>query len=187
LVAVAAIAALAAWVGVRPAQATDWRGPYDQDAGRYYSDEARDYRQLGFDADGTGPARVYRPYYGGGVYLPSYPYAAETSDSYYYGAYSQSPPARDNAARIRLVVPADAKVWFDSKATVQSGSERNFESPRLAPGREYSYDVKAQWRDANGKDVTRTRQVGVSANSNVTVDFTRPASDSQGKSGSSSR
>jgi uncharacterized protein (TIGR03000 family) len=70
-------------------------------------------------------------------------------------------------------VPADAKLWFDGAATRQSGAVREFESPQLKPGKEYTYDVKAQWRDADGKEVTRTRRVDVRANANVTVDFTR--------------
>jgi uncharacterized protein (TIGR03000 family) len=156
MAAVAALTTLVAWFGVRPSEAKDWPGPYDQAARRYYADEERDYRALGYDATGTGRVGNGRSYY-----------------PYYYSAYSQSVPVRDNAARIRLIVPTEAKVWFDSKPTTQAGPERNFESPVLTPGRQYSYEVKALWRDKDGKEVTRTRQVDVSANANVTVDFTR--------------
>jgi uncharacterized protein (TIGR03000 family) len=102
--------------------------------------------------------------------VPSYRYAAESSD-YYYGAYSE--PARDNTARIRLIVPAGAKVWFDSAATQQTGSVRDFQSPALTPGKDYGYHITVRWTD-NGQDVTRTRPVGVRAGSSVTVDFTQP-------------
>jgi uncharacterized protein (TIGR03000 family) len=91
---------------------------------------------------------------------------------YSYGAYSR--PAPDNTAHIRVVVPPDARVWFGSEATKESGRERLFESPELRPGREYTYVVKAQWKE-NGKEVTRTRNVDVRANSFTTVDFNRPA------------
>jgi uncharacterized protein (TIGR03000 family) len=169
-----AVAALAAWLGGPSARATDWHGPYDNDGGRYYSDETRDYQRLGYDGDGMARFRTSQPYFVSGVYLPGYSpgysYAAESSEGYYYGALS---PSQDNMARIRLVVPTDAKVWFDNKATSQGGRERDFQSPQLVPGREYGYDVKVQWHDANGKDVTRTRHVDVRANANVTVDFTR--------------
>src|SRR5262245_35729460 len=100
---IAGVAALAAWFGARPAAATDWPGPYDIDGGRWYSEEARDYRRLGYDNGEAERTAGFRPFYVGSVYSPTYPYAATTSD-YYYGAYS---PAQDNAARIRLIVPAD--------------------------------------------------------------------------------
>jgi uncharacterized protein (TIGR03000 family) len=167
-----AVAALVGWAGARPAQAQQGRGPYDHDGGRYYADEARDYARLGYDvplsryAGYVRPIFVYpsapRRYYGGD------PYAA--APNYSYGAYA---PAADNAARIQVVVPADAQVWFDGKATKMSGARRQFESPALTPGRQYTYDVKARWRGADGKEVTQTRHVDVAANSDVTVDFTR--------------
>ena len=186
LAALAAVAALAAWAGGTPAQAKEWPGPYDHDGGRWYADEARDYIRLGYSAPLPGWGSDTRPVYSSApaAYYGRYPYAAATSDYYYatpaygatpsanysYGAYSPSP---DNAARLRVVVPADAKVWFDDKATSRRGAVRRYDSPALKPGLEYSYTVKAQWRDDSGKEVTRTRDVDVSAGANVTVDFTR--------------
>jgi len=72
-----------------------------------------------------------------------------------------------------VIVPPGAKVSFGSRATQQDGSVRLFESPPLTPGREYVYDVTAQWRE-DGKDATQTRHVAVRANAAVTVDFTQP-------------
>jgi uncharacterized protein (TIGR03000 family) len=164
--ALAGLAALAAWVCPPPAEAKEWPGPYDHAARRYYADEERDYQALGYDTRGAGRSGVSWPY------THRYPYAAGTPYNY-YGASSQPAPARDNAARVRVIVPADAKVWFDNRATTQAGAERWFESPALTPGRQYTYDIKAQWRDQDGKEVTRTGQVDVSANASVTVDLTR--------------
>jgi uncharacterized protein (TIGR03000 family) len=93
-----------------------------------------------------------------------------SSANYSYGAYA---PTQTNAAHIRLVVPGDARVWFDNKETKQTGETRLFESPALAPGHQYVYDVKVRWRDKDGQEVTRTRQLNVSANDNVSIDFTR--------------
>ncbi len=95
---------------------------------------------------------------------------------YAYGAYSQQPSAQDNRAHIRLIVPPDAKVWFGNSLTQQTGAVRNFDSPPLTAGKDYSYDIKVQWRDASGKELTRTRQVGVRANSQTTVELARPGS-----------
>jgi uncharacterized protein (TIGR03000 family) len=93
-----------------------------------------------------------------------------SSANYSYDAYSL---AQENVARIRLVVPADAQVWFGNKATKQRGETRQFESPPLTPGREYVYDVTVRWRDKDGQELTRTRQVSVWANSTVSADFTQ--------------
>jgi uncharacterized protein (TIGR03000 family) len=179
-VVAAAVAVLTAAVAVRPARA-DGYGPYDQDGGRWYADEQRDQERLGFDAYGTGRVRTARPFYrvttgayyalpASGYYAGAPTYGPMPSANYSYGAYS--PSTAENTARIRLVVPTGAKVWFGSSATKQTGSVRDFESPRLTPGKEYTYDIKATWSEG-GKEVTRTRQVDVRANSNSTVDFTR--------------
>jgi uncharacterized protein (TIGR03000 family) len=108
---------------------------------------------------------AYEEYYNGGIANGGVP-----SAGYYYGAYV---PTQNNTAHIRLVVPTDAKVWFGDAATKQGGAIRDFESPALAPGREYVYDVKLRWRDRDGQEVTRTRQLTVSANGYVSVDLTR--------------
>jgi uncharacterized protein (TIGR03000 family) len=120
----------------------------------------------------------YSPYYYGGsdVYYDTTPYYSgampyDTPD-YSYGSRAL---VQDNAAHVRVVVPSGAKVWFDDRMTQQTGSVREFETPALTPGRDFSYDIKARWRDRDGKDVTLTRHVDVRANANVTVDFTRPA------------
>jgi uncharacterized protein (TIGR03000 family) len=112
-------------------------------------------------------------YYGSPVYDYGTPVYGDTATmpDYAYGDSAQA--SQDDAARIRVMVPADAKVWFDDRMTQQTGSVREFETPALTPGRDFSYDVKAQWRDRDGKDVTQTKHVDVRANSNATVDFMR--------------
>jgi uncharacterized protein (TIGR03000 family) len=172
LAVTAAVAVVVAWVGARVARA-DGHGPYDHDGGRWYADEERDFSRLGYDAYGTGRARESRFFYPaatGYYYGPTYSFTPPAD--YSYGAYSPSAPARDNTAHIRLIVPAGAKVWFGQSATQQTGAVRWFESPQLTPGKQYTYDVKVTWNE-NGKEMTRTRQVDVSANSNTTVDLTR--------------
>jgi uncharacterized protein (TIGR03000 family) len=168
LAVAAAIAVLGVWLGAPPARA-DGYGPYDHDGGRWYADEQRDQQRLGYDAYGTGRTWDWRPFYSGAYYAPP-AYSFMPSANYAYGAYAPSAP--DNAAHLRVIVPAGAKVWFGNSATQQSGRERFFESPQLTPGKDYTYDVKATWTE-NGTEVTRTRHVGVRANSTLTVDFTR--------------
>ncbi len=123
-----------------------WPGDYAYSSGPYY------YGDNYYDAT---------PYYGGATYnYGNQVYSDAASPDYYYGSTGQAP---DNEARVRVVVPEDAKVWFNDRMTQQSGTVRTFESPALTPGRDFSYDVKAQWRDKDGKDVTQTRHVYVRA------------------------
>jgi uncharacterized protein (TIGR03000 family) len=188
LAGLAAVAALA-WVGPRQASAKDWMGPYDSASGRWYAEEERDYAAWQ-NRSGVSRDRGYRPSYyssyAGGAAPAAFRYAAY-EPSYSYGApangaaaaasnYSDDydpRPAAGNTAHVRVIVPADARVWFGNSATRQTGPVRHFESPELTPGKGYAYEVTARWTEG-GKDVTRTRHVDVRANSSATVDFARP-------------
>ncbi len=181
---IAAVAVLTAWVSVQAAWAKDYPGAYDRSSGLYYEEEARAYYQwAGPNAarylPGTNvPAYTYPAYSFPAYSSPAYPYAAQSStEGYYtpstsdysYGAFAP----QDDRANIRVILPrADAKVWFSDSPTEQSGQMRRYVSPKLSLDKDYSYEVKAQWEE-NGKLVTRTKHVTVSANSTVSVDFTR--------------
>ena len=84
-------------------------------------------------------------------------------------------PCQDNVARIRILVPAGARGWVDNQETMQTGTDRSFDSPPLTPGKEYTYNVTARWTCPDGKEVVKTRQVDVQANAAVSVDLTQPA------------
>jgi uncharacterized protein (TIGR03000 family) len=92
----------------------------------------------------------------------------------YYGtpsnAASTMPPVR-----INLRVPAGAKIWFDGSRTNQTGTTRNFESPPLAIGPEYIYQVRIQWK-RNGKELTQTRQINVHAGDVINLAMGSPGS-----------
>ncbi len=182
---IATVAVLTAWVSVRAARAQEYPGRYDPAAGQYYSQEARSYYRLASPGammylPGENP---YRASANPAYYYPAYPYAAypyaaqSSTEGYYtpstsdysYGAFAP----QSDCANIRVILPrADAKVWFSDSLTKQTGQMREFVSPKLNPNKDYAYDIKAQWEE-NGKLVTRTRHVNVSANSTVSVDFTR--------------
>jgi len=128
--------------------------------------------------------------YGGGYYgMPAGGFY--TSGGYYYapGTIVQNTPnyARDsfymnpntaNTASVRVLVPnANAEVWFDGNATKQTGTERIFVSPSLAPDNRYIYTVKARWND-NGQTIDRERRVEFQPGQPVTVDFRNNPSES---------
>jgi uncharacterized protein (TIGR03000 family) len=76
-------------------------------------------------------------------------------------------------AGIRVLVPADAEVFFDGEPTSQKGASRLFVTPALQAGKKYHYDVLARWKQG-GKKIERTRKVAVSGGTTVRVDFRTP-------------
>jgi uncharacterized protein (TIGR03000 family) len=125
----------------------------------------------------------------------TYPYVGSDLgyDSGYYGSYgdvttsdsdgyaSVTPPAGsyqsfyptaqpDARAHVTATVPADAQIWFEGVPTTSTGTVREFNSPPLTPGSQYTYEVRASWNE-NGHEVTQTQQVKVTAGAHVNVTF----------------
>jgi uncharacterized protein (TIGR03000 family) len=71
---------------------------------------------------------------------------------------------------IEVRVPADADIWFDDAKTTQTGTVREFVSPPLTPGHDYTYDIRARWTE-EGRHVSHTRRVAVHAGERVSVTF----------------
>jgi uncharacterized protein (TIGR03000 family) len=80
----------------------------------------------------------------------------------------QEPTEETNpaAARVTLVVPADARVFFDGTATSQTGTERIYFTPPMVPGKTFYYHVLVRWTE-NGKPLEETHKLSVSAGGNV--------------------
>jgi uncharacterized protein (TIGR03000 family) len=140
----------------------------------------------GFVGVGVG----FGPYWGGGGGYPSYDYGYGAAPYDYgystpavinnynldYGTPSDNASqqqASDPTAHIEVRVPADAEVWFGTGKTSQTGTRREFVSPPLEPGKGFTYEIRARWVE-NGKEVTQTRRLDVSAGAWKGVDFTRP-------------
>src|SRR5262249_40372223 len=83
--------------------------------------------------------------------------------------------AGDSAVQITVHVPAGARLWFDGHETTQTGAERVFASPPLEPGRDFAYDVRAQWRDGE-KMVERTRRLAVRAGDRIDLNLVESGS-----------
>ncbi|HTU20006.1 MAG TPA: TIGR03000 domain-containing protein [Gemmataceae bacterium] len=81
-------------------------------------------------------------------------------------------PAQDNTARVTVVVPERAELWFNDAKTNQTGKRREFATAPLTPGKDFRYRIKARWIE-DGKLVERTQTIKVRANSSQTVDFTK--------------
>jgi len=100
-----------------------------------------------------------QPYYGRSFVSPSFP-ENFISDL-------------DQRVQIHLKVPASARVWFDDDKTVQTGSSRDFITPPLPTGKEFSYAIRAEWTD-NGHKVESTRRIRIHAGDRVSLDLSGP-------------
>jgi uncharacterized protein (TIGR03000 family) len=112
-----------------------------------------------------------------GSYSP-YRYSASSSGGYY--STSTADAAGNLVARVNLKVPGDAKIWFNTFQTKQTGTARSFRTPPLDRGSEYTYQIRVQWNQ-DGKDVTQSRHVSVHAGDviNLTLAPTSGASTAQ--------
>ncbi len=75
---------------------------------------------------------------------------------------------------ISLHVPTDAQVWFEGKATTQTGTVRQYHSPELTPGKKYHYEVRVRWMK-DGKPVEEKRRIEVEAKDWLRFDLTQPS------------
>jgi uncharacterized protein (TIGR03000 family) len=162
-----------------------FRGGYRNAYGGFYNGYGygrRDHDFYGF----YSPWLYNSPAYISGGYgvLPDDSYS---SQSYYYspddvapsgyyspGAAAPAPAFPNDVATIYVHVPASAELWFDGSPTKQTGDQREFQSPPLERGQNYTYELRARWTD-NGRVVDETRKVPVHANGSLSVDFTQPA------------
>lgn len=80
-------------------------------------------------------------------------------------------------ARITVITPKGADVWFQGMQVPMSGTVKKFSSPELNPALTYTYDVRAMWRE-NGQWVNQTQRVLVRAGDDLTLTFApTPASE----------
>jgi uncharacterized protein (TIGR03000 family) len=165
--------------------------------GGYYGGN---YNHGGYYGHGSYYGNYWYPGFGLYVGLPlwfNYPWgysrydygmaAPYYSGSYYYGpadAAVPAPPSYDtinasttavdpNSANIEVRVPENATVWINGQSTTPTGAVRHFTSPPLEKDKTFTYDFRARWTDATGKEVERTKQVDVKAGAWVGVDFNR--------------
>ena len=98
-------------------------------------------------------------------------YGSTDTEDYYRTSTTESPTKCP--VRVNLRVPSDAKIWFDGSRTNQTGTNRSFESPPLAVGPEYAYQVRIQWK-RDGKEVTQTRPINVHAGDVINLTLGSP-------------
>jgi uncharacterized protein (TIGR03000 family) len=92
-------------------------------------------------------------------------------------------PFRGNAlasnpspARITIKIPADSTLFVDGKKHEKIGTQREFTTPPIPFGKEFSYELKLV-KSRNGQSEELTQKVIFQAGETVTVDFTEPSAD----------
>jgi uncharacterized protein (TIGR03000 family) len=125
--------------------------------------QSRTYQAFRPSSLGSYSPSFYATYQAG-----DYSYGSASTEDYYRTSTAEAPTKL--AVRINLRVPADAKVWFDGRQTNQTGTARSFESPPLAVGPEYAYQVRIQWVQ-DGKKVEQTRQLIVHAGDAINLNL----------------
>jgi len=137
-----------------------WPGNYP-----YYNSYYDSYYPYGYEP--------YYPYaYGGDTYMPPADYYP--GDAVVPGT-APLPATVAVPAQVDLIVPDPlAQVWFNDYLTTSTGTNRQFTTPDLQPGTDYTYSVKATWMQ-NGQPMAREYIVQVRAGARVLVDFTQKA------------
>ena len=82
----------------------------------------------------------------------------------------QAPKGSEAEARITVLVPADAEIFFNEESTTQTGSKRLFITPSINIGKDYTYEIRARWLEKE-KRIEQSRTVTVSGGATVHVDF----------------
>jgi len=128
-----------------------------------------------------GYSSGYYPYNSGyGTAYPGTAYPGFGAGTLTYGqgvsGYQSSyytPSTSDNRARLRVRLPeANATLTIDGDPTQQTGSEREFVTPPLEPGKTFTYTIKARWMQGN-EPVEKTQKVEVRANQVSQAEFSR--------------
>src|SRR5262249_62150645 len=96
---------------------------------------------------------------------------------------TKAPPRPDNTAHLELLVPEKAEVLIDDGKTTRTGTVREFVSPPLAPGKNFTYKITIHYTDANGLRIDEEHSIRVHANDRLRMDFTSPRQHQEVASG----
>jgi len=174
--------ALGGYHGWYPGLAYSWGAHYPYYGGYagyypYYGGYGDYYPYYGGYASYYPPTYYANPYYGNNPYDYSYRSigsltgpAAAGPDYQPAPAASAVPSQSDNRAHVTVTVPPSAKVWFDGTATTSTGPVRQFVTPPLEAGQQYTLWVRARWAE-NGREVNQLQPVDVTAGAHYNVQF----------------
>jgi uncharacterized protein (TIGR03000 family) len=133
------------------------------------------------------------PMYGGSSYAYGSPGGYSTYQSLYPpqsaspGSYGAGQAVSSNVvtATFRLPTP-DAELWVEGEKMSATGTTRQFVSPSLEPGRNYTYTFRARWTE-DGRPKEQTKEVRVSPGDRINVTFGDKDDSEKRPSGAGSR
>lgn len=86
-------------------------------------------------------------------------------------AQATAPTTPPDRAKIVVKLPPGATLFVDGKRNERTDSVREFTTPALRAGKEYSYVMKAEWR-RNGQPESQEQKIEFRGGEQLTVDFT---------------
>jgi uncharacterized protein (TIGR03000 family) len=79
-------------------------------------------------------------------------------------------------ATMRVHVPTvEAALYLNGERARGTGTTRDIESAVLLAARDYTFDLRVEWRDRDGRDFVSQRRVTLRAGDNSDIDLTPPA------------
>lgn len=148
----------------------------------------------GYHNNGHPRGRAYEPFYGldnenpfggrnyyfgsGTTASPRFTSSMGVTDPATFHTFTYTPPPgsatavfppKDSAA-ITVKAPSNSQIWFDGTLMAPGGTVREYFSPSLTPGHNYTYEIQARWNQ-NGREVAQSQKVEISAGARVSVDF----------------
>jgi uncharacterized protein (TIGR03000 family) len=115
---------------------------------------------------------VNSPRFGYGLYAFGYLSAVPRLTTPSVSSHPSTAVASTVCCRVDVRLPQpDAELWVNKSKTATTGTDRTFESPELADGKEFRYELVARWK-RNGAEVSESREVVVTGGKSVLVDFT---------------
>ena len=131
--------------------------------GGYYNP----YAGLGFGYGygfGSSYGYSYDPYYqpraGSNPFVPQFELAGPPAATI---RFTTPPPIVDDSiAKLRLEVPAKAKVTLNGETQTGEAMERTFVSPKLDADGSHTFDIKVSWKEGD-KTIEESRAIKVGA------------------------
>jgi uncharacterized protein (TIGR03000 family) len=120
-----------------------------------------------------GAGSPYFPVTPQGTVVPSNPGATPDKRDETLPLPNKKPGAESLAptkAKLIVEVPADAKLYIDDHAMTTQSERRVYQTPTLAPGQTYFYEVRVEVNH-DGKALSQTKRVLLRAGQEVRADF----------------
>jgi len=140
----------------------------------YGSTGSVSYGSTGSSSYGSTGSAIHSGYGSAGSGVVPAPYYGTSTSSPASASALVSSSRSDDSVKLNVSVPESAKVYVNDRLTTSTGEVRQFVSRGLEAGKSYRFEIRAEL-DNNGKIVTDTQSVVVTAGSQENVRFAMKA------------